>query len=68
MAAISAARIAVRHTHLPAPLRPDVIMSAAPLVVLGHGKLHLGEQSSSALRQTVVFRLHDVEKGAMRFL
>jgi len=26
------------------------------------------EQSSSALRQTVVFRLHDVEKGAMRFL
>jgi len=26
------------------------------------------EQSSSAVRQTVLFRLHDVEKGGMSFL
>jgi len=39
-----------------------------PSWFLGMASCTSVEQSSSALRQTVVFRLHDVEKGAMRFL
>jgi hypothetical protein len=37
-------------------------------MVLGHGSCTSVEQPSRAVLQTVVFRLHDLEKGEMSFL